>query len=483
MIYSKTACGCLIRRPNFSLGTLLARSLCLLALCGQAARSQVVPDASLGAESSRISSPGPDAIQIDGGARRGSNLFHSFDEFSVPLGREALFNNDASVANIISRVTGDGISNIDGTLRSHGTANLYLLNPNGIVFGPNARLDIGGSFLATTADSFSFPDGTSFGSNDAIAPPLLSINVPAGLQFGPSSAGGTIRVEGGGNFQELNGTATAGVLNAPGSNSPGLAVPSGETLTLIGRGVTIDGGTLRSHGGQIYVGSVGVGTVALNPERAPNYSSVTAFRELRLQNAGAIDTSGRESGSIQLQGSEIALTEGSIVFARPLADAAPDLATGKIEAIASDRIELSGINPVNAEGSAIVGGTLGAARGIDIFLAAPEILMREGGIASSSTFGSGNAGDIVVSSDFIVLDGISQAAVPFPSGLFALSALGAPGLPGRIQVTASRRLVVRNDALIDAGNGRLFANGGANPVVALGKPRSRRRVARGMRGP
>ena len=163
----------------------------LLFLCGQFSfgqatptlLAQVVPDATLNSESTLVSSPMPNAIQIDGGARRGVNLFHSFSELSIPGGGEAFFNNDPSVVNIINRVTGSRVSNINGTLRSNGTANLFLLNPNGIVFGPEARLNIGGSFFATTAESLNFADGRTFG---AIAPshPLLTINAPIGLQFG-----------------------------------------------------------------------------------------------------------------------------------------------------------------------------------------------------------------------------------------------------------------------------------------------------------
>ncbi|MFW5766152.1 MAG: filamentous hemagglutinin N-terminal domain-containing protein, partial [Coleofasciculus sp.] len=127
--------------------------------------AQVIPDDTLGAESSVVT---PDVIReilsdrIDGGATRGANLFHSFLEFNIGEGRGVYFANPDGIENILSRVTGDNVSTILGRLGVLGEANLFLLNPNGILFGANASLDIEGSFLGTTANSFTFPDGSEF---------------------------------------------------------------------------------------------------------------------------------------------------------------------------------------------------------------------------------------------------------------------------------------------------------------------------------
>jgi filamentous hemagglutinin family protein len=167
-----------------------------IALHHPAALAQITPDSTLGVESS-IVTPNANvrdipAEFIQGGATRGVNLFHSFLEFNVGNGQRVYFANPTGIENILSRVTGNNLSNILGTLGVDGGASLFLLNPNGIIFGENARLDIAGSFVASTANSVVFENGTGFSATNPEAPPLLTINVTPGLQYGTNQANATI---------------------------------------------------------------------------------------------------------------------------------------------------------------------------------------------------------------------------------------------------------------------------------------------------
>ncbi|MCJ8283102.1 MAG: filamentous hemagglutinin N-terminal domain-containing protein, partial [Rivularia sp. ALOHA_DT_140] len=121
-------------------------------------------------------------FNILNGIQKGNNLFHSFKEFSIPTGGSVNFQNSSAIKNIINRITGGNISNIDGLIKANGNANLFLINPAGIVFGENARLDIGGSFLGSTASSILFEDGFNYSAIVSQQTPLLTVSVPLGLQ-------------------------------------------------------------------------------------------------------------------------------------------------------------------------------------------------------------------------------------------------------------------------------------------------------------
>ena len=145
---------------------------------------QIIPDSTLGIETSVVGDgivDGNDVQLIEGGATRGGNLFHSFSDFNIGEGDSVYFANPVNIDNILSQVTGNSLSTIDGVLGVDGTANLFFLNPNGIIFGPEAQLDIAGSFTASTAGSFGFLDGGRF-STEAPETSLLSISTPLGIQ-------------------------------------------------------------------------------------------------------------------------------------------------------------------------------------------------------------------------------------------------------------------------------------------------------------
>jgi filamentous hemagglutinin family protein len=179
--------------PFAAIAPCFANEIALLhVFSGDCTLAQISPDTTLGTQRSVVTPLNPQLDRIEGGATRGVNLFHSFQEFNVGNGRAAYFANPTGIENILSRVTGTNPSNIFGKLGVLGNANLFLINPNGILFGPNAQLDIGGSFFASTASSFKFPDESEFSATKPTAPPLLTVNVTPGLQWGASQPGATI---------------------------------------------------------------------------------------------------------------------------------------------------------------------------------------------------------------------------------------------------------------------------------------------------
>ena len=200
-----------------------------IAYSAGSALAQITPDATLGAEGSvvtpNVNIRGFPTDRIDGGATRGTNLFHSFQEFNVGNGQRVYFANPTGIENILTRITGNKLSNILGTLGVDGGANLFLLNPNGIIFGSNSQLDIASSFVASTANSVVFDNGFVFSANNPEAPPLLSIKVPLGVQYGSNQATATI-VNTGNLTVGQNLTLNAGNLDLQGQ------LQAGKDLTL-----------------------------------------------------------------------------------------------------------------------------------------------------------------------------------------------------------------------------------------------------------
>ena len=165
------------------IGFVLTQSLVQISF-NQTATAQIVPDVTIPLQLVTGVVTGLPATLLNGGVQRGPTLFHSFQEFNVGLNDRVYFNNPSGISTILSRVTGANPSNIFGTLGVAGSANLYLINPRGIVFGKDAKLDIAGSFVASTADRWMLGDGTAFQATNPNAPPLLTVDVSPGLQYG-----------------------------------------------------------------------------------------------------------------------------------------------------------------------------------------------------------------------------------------------------------------------------------------------------------
>ena len=183
-------------------------------LSASVAQAQIVPDRTLPQNTEAVTKD--NVTTITGGTQTNQNLFHSFEQFSLPNGVEAFFNNAPEITNIFTRVTGSLPSTINGLIRANGVANLFFLNPNGILFGPNATLDIGGSFLATTANSIQFNDGGQFSALASSSTSLLSLNVPIGLGFGSNSH--SIRLQGAGHNLTLENPLLSPVVGEGATN-------------------------------------------------------------------------------------------------------------------------------------------------------------------------------------------------------------------------------------------------------------------------
>ncbi|HAZ46552.1 MAG TPA: filamentous hemagglutinin [Cyanobacteria bacterium UBA11369] len=356
-------------------------------LFSHAVGSQIIPDNSLTVNS--IVTPNGNTLTIEGGSRAGGNLFHSFKEFSLPTGGEAFFNNAVDVQNIFSRITGSNISNIDGLIRANGTANLFLLNPNGIIFGPNARLNIGGSFIGSTANSINFADGTQFSAKNPSASPLLTVSVPIGLQFGQNS--GSITVRGSGH------RITEGLfIPLDRSNNPiGLQVKAGDALALIGSGVNFVGGIAAADGGgHLEVGSVSDGLVRLYLTRAgsiADYSAVQQFNDIHLAQQSLLDASGRQ-GSIRLQGRNISLTEASFALIQDFGTQP----SGGITVRATESLSLSGNTPDGGLGSEFRIDNFGVSPAGDITIKAAQFSLKDGGQIRNTAYSPAPSGNLTI---------------------------------------------------------------------------------------
>jgi len=370
---------------------------------GESVLAQIVPDNTLGAEGSIVT---PNVIinnipsdQIDGGATRGTNLFHSFSQFNIGEGRGAYFTNPPEIENILSRVTGANRSDILGRLGVlGGTANLFLINPNGIVFGPSASLDVQGSFLATTADAVKLGAAGLFSASQPTTSNLLSVS-PSAFWFNAVAAQPIV-----------NRSRARSLIGEPNSAglSPGLQVRPGRTLALVGGNVLLERGRLNAAGGLIELGSVaGVGEVSLSQTGnrfVLGYDSVSGFGNISLSNAAFVDASGEGGGDIQIRGARLEMRQGSNIWTGTLG-----AENGREVLVRATEVELS-------ENSRLRAFVRGTGTGGDLTIETGQLLISDGAGVDTSAFNEGAGGNLtVVASERVQVTGTNVNGSP--SGL------------------------------------------------------------------
>ncbi len=389
---------------RFLLFHLIISAFLLCSIMLNHSHAQITLDGSMGTSGPLA---GPDFnITSDLGQVRGSNLFHSFGEFNIQTGESATFSGSNAIANILSRVTGVNQSFIDGTLASTiPGANLYLLNPNGVLFGANARLNVQGSFHVSTADYLRFGDGAEFhadlskGSNLTVAP------VAAFGFLGDNPAAVTI-------------------------NQSSLEVPEDETLSVIGGDIEVSGAFLGAESGRINIASVASpGEVVPNVPGEASDLQVDSFSSLGnidLSQGAYLDAGGDGGGTVIIRGgcfmmdnsyvyastkgpavgslvgepgagidiqvdNDVVLDNGSEIGTNVFQDVAPGIGSGGIR-VKANSLEVANFSALQS----IVFWQSTGGKGGDIDVNTNSVLVRDQGSIHISTGGAGDSGDLNV---------------------------------------------------------------------------------------
>lgn len=345
-------------------GLLGCLSVSLLTSKTQAQQSNIVPDNTLGGESSQVidNFQGLPIEVITGGATRQINLFHSFQEFNISAGRGAyFFTPNADIQNILARVTGNNSSEILGRLGtlSSSSPNLFLINPNGIMFGKDASLDVQGSFVGTTANGVQFDNQGVFSATNPQAAPLLTVN-PSALLFNQINQNAVIQNNATISFNSLTGF------------SLGLQVANGKNLVLVGGNVTMDGGLLTAPGGKVEIGAVGgMGSVGLNADNTLNFPADLPRADVSLKNKSIVNVL---NGNIAVTAHNLDILAASRIVAG-IASSEPNISAGDI--------------------SLNITGTL---------------RLAEESLIDNSVFseGIGNSGNIIITTDSLIATGGSR---------------------------------------------------------------------------
>jgi filamentous hemagglutinin family protein len=454
---------------SFLVSRLLLATLSSLCL-HHPALAQIQSD---GTTATQVNSANGLNFAIDGGAAAGRNLFHSFSQFSIPTDGSGSFNNALDVQNIFARVTGSNVTNIDGVLSASGNANLFLLNPNGVVFGANARLNLGGALLTTTATSFQFADGTEFSASTPT--PLLTMSVPIGLQMGENPGAITIQ----GNGHRLSTSDSLGFAPLVQPTRSGLQLRPGQSLTLVGNNINFDQGVVGAAQGQLAIGSVTggfVGFQANTPGRL-DYSRTTGFGDINLTGRSLLDVSGMGAGAMQLQGRQISLQNGSVLLSQNFGLPA----AGELQITATERLFVNGTTADAGIRSGISSETLGPGAGSPIVITAPMIQVQQGANIFTKSFNQnlnrGVAGDVQVNaSQLLQLEGFVPRN-PTQISTIGSGTLGAAN-SGNLKIVAGKIELLDGAALattsFGAGaSGQITVNAdriAINRVSGLGAP-------------
>jgi len=289
------------------LGLIFVLSLLLAIPCSVTLAQPPITPSGLNTQVNLAPTPPPGKIQYDitGGTRPGGgvNLFHSFGNFNVPNNNIANFLNDSGLttSNILGRVTGGNLSNIFGTIQTtgFGNANLFLMNPAGFLFGPNATINVGGMVSFTSADYLRLADGVRFNAMpNASADALLSVAPVAAFGFLGSNPG---------------------AITVQGSH---LTVAEGTGISLVGGNIAVQGGTLTAPSGQINLVSVGKPSHSHRGGEVANGGefSATGFKSLgtiTLSQGSTVDTSaiansGRQAGPVSIRAGEFIMQDSSV---------------------------------------------------------------------------------------------------------------------------------------------------------------------------
>ncbi|MEO0768823.1 MAG: filamentous hemagglutinin N-terminal domain-containing protein, partial [Cyanobacteria bacterium J06649_4] len=440
-----------MRGPRFLLACLL--SGCAAIFSGDAIAesvpqkvAQIIPDQTLGTESSRAIFDVPvneaAADVIIGGATRGENLFHSFSEFSIDSSERVFFFSPVGIDTILSRITGSDISNINGVLGTAGesSATLILMNPNGVVFGENASLDVQGAFIVSTSNDIQLGEAGLFSASNPESSNLLSVK-PSALFFSSLPAGGDIEVTS--NDTEIST----------------LQVSNGLPLRLLGRNVLINGSRLIALDGAIEIAAVGEnGNISFGDDGGIVMNNQSQRGNIRLENSAVADVRFNVGGEIRLLADDINIVSGSQLLAGVRSRlGVSDAQSRDILIDSTGTVVLSGLG--TAIGNLAETNSLGNAGNIRI--TADRLTVEEGAQLSASTFASGDAGDVVIrASDSVSFDGVSKDG-QFGSAALSLSNTGATGASGIVTIDA-RSLSVTNGSQLNVST---FSSGNAGDII------------------